>query len=55
LPRRPPAPRGIASAITGLAAGTQQTSERVAEAERSAADLAGMNKQLQAAVQRFTV
>ena len=47
--------RSIANAITGLATGTAQTNEGVAEAQRSAADLARMSDELQDAVRRFTV
>ena len=47
--------RSIATAITGLAAGTQATNDRVADAQQSAAELAGMSAELQAAVSRFTV
>jgi methyl-accepting chemotaxis protein len=47
--------RSIATAISGLAAGTQQTNQGVAEAQRSAADLARMSDELQDAVHRFTV
>ncbi|SOE00204.1 methyl-accepting chemotaxis protein [Blastococcus haudaquaticus] len=45
----------IAAAITGLAAGTQATNERVEEAQRAAGELARMSGDLQEAVSRFTV
>src|SRR4051812_50170236 len=47
--------RGIAAAISGLAAGTPETNERVAEAQRAAGGLARMSGELQQAVARFTV
>jgi len=47
--------RSIATAISGLAAGTQRTNDGVAEAQRSAAELARMSDELQDAVRRFTV
>ncbi|WP_369140466.1 methyl-accepting chemotaxis protein [Modestobacter versicolor] len=47
--------RSIATAITGLAAGTAETNERVDDAQRSAAELARMSDELQHAVSRFTV
>ncbi len=47
--------RDIATAIGGLASGTQQTGARVADAQRAAADLARMSGELQDAVARFTV
>ncbi|MGY1668136.1 methyl-accepting chemotaxis protein [Geodermatophilus sp. SYSU D00696] len=47
--------RQIAAAITGLADGTQQTSARVDDARRAAAELARMSGELQDAVRRFSV
>ncbi|HLM05726.1 MAG TPA: HAMP domain-containing methyl-accepting chemotaxis protein [Blastococcus sp.] len=47
--------QGIAAAITGLAAGTQETNQRVADAQRAAGELARMSGELQEAVARFTV
>ncbi len=47
--------RSIATAITGLASGTQQTNDRVADAQLAAAELSRMSGELQAAVRRFTV
>jgi methyl-accepting chemotaxis protein len=47
--------RNIATAITGLAAGTQQTNDRVADAQLAAAELARMSGELQEAVRQFTV
>ena len=47
--------RSIANAITGLAAGTQQTTQRVEDARQSAAELARMSGELQQAIARFTV
>ncbi|RBY84100.1 methyl-accepting chemotaxis protein [Blastococcus sp. TF02A-30] len=47
--------QGIAAAITGLAAGTAETNQRVEDAQRAAADLARMSGELQDAVARFTV
>jgi methyl-accepting chemotaxis protein len=45
----------IAAAISGLAAGTQATNERVDDAQRAAAELARMSGELQEAVNRFRV
>ncbi|HEX2895545.1 MAG TPA: methyl-accepting chemotaxis protein [Marmoricola sp.] len=47
--------RSIATAITGLAGEAQQTTQRAAEAQQAAADLARMSAELQAAVGRFTL
>ena len=47
--------RAIAGSITGLAASTQETTTRLSDAQRSAADLARMSTDLQEAVARFTV
>ena len=47
--------QGIASAISGLAAGTQETNHRVGEAQRAAADLARMSSELDRALSGFTV
>jgi methyl-accepting chemotaxis protein len=47
--------RSIATAITGLAAGSAETNQRVSEAQRSAAELSRMSDELQDAVSRFTV
>ena len=47
--------QGIAAAISGLAAGTQQTNQRVDDAQAASADLARMSGELQEAVARFTV
>ena len=47
--------RQIASAITGLADGTQQTNARVGDARQAAAELARMSGELQDAVRRFSV
>ncbi|MFQ1003164.1 methyl-accepting chemotaxis protein [Modestobacter sp. SSW1-42] len=47
--------RSIATAITGLAAGSAETTQRVTEAQRSAAELSRMSDELQSAVSRFTV
>ncbi|MGY2066904.1 methyl-accepting chemotaxis protein [Blastococcus sp. SYSU DS0619] len=47
--------QGIAAAISGLAAGTQQTSQRVEDAQRAAVELGQMSGELQEAVRRFTV
>jgi methyl-accepting chemotaxis protein len=47
--------RHIATAIGGLADGTQQTGARVADAQRAAAELARMSGELQDAVARFAV
>jgi methyl-accepting chemotaxis protein len=47
--------RDIATAIGGLASGTQQTGARVADAQRAAAELARMSGELQDAVARFAV
>ncbi len=47
--------RSIATAITGLAAGTAETNQRVEDAQRSAVELARMSDELQDAVSRFTV
>jgi methyl-accepting chemotaxis protein len=47
--------RQIASAISGLADGTQQTSDRVTDARQAAAELARMSGELQDAVRRFSV
>ena len=47
--------RNIASAISGLADGTQQTNERVSQAQIAAGELARMSRELQAAVNTFTV
>ena len=47
--------RSIANAITGLAAGSAETNQRVTEAQRSAAELSRMSDELQSAVSRFTV
>ena len=47
--------QNIAAAITGLAAGTQETNERVVDAQRAAGELARMSGELQEAVSRFTI
>jgi methyl-accepting chemotaxis protein len=47
--------RSIATAITGLAAGSAETNQRVSDAQRSAAELSRMSDELQSAVSRFTV
>jgi methyl-accepting chemotaxis protein len=47
--------QNIAAAITGLAAGTQETNERVADAQRAAGELARMSADLQEAVARFRI
>jgi methyl-accepting chemotaxis protein len=47
--------RSIATAITGLAAGSTATNQRVAEAQQSAVELSRMSDELQSAVSRFTV
>ncbi|MGY1840717.1 MULTISPECIES: methyl-accepting chemotaxis protein [unclassified Modestobacter] len=47
--------QSIASAISGLAAGTAETNQRVEETQRSAAELSRMSDELQAAVRRFTL
>jgi methyl-accepting chemotaxis protein len=47
--------QGIAAAISGLAAGSQETSQRVADAQRAAGELARMSGELQDAVSRFRV
>jgi methyl-accepting chemotaxis protein len=47
--------RSIATAITGLAAGTQETNARVADAQLAAAELSRMSGELGDAVRRFTV
>ncbi len=47
--------RQIASALSGLADGTQQTDDRVADARRAAAEPARMSGELQDAVRRFSV
>ena len=47
--------RNIATAISGLAEGTQLTNQRVEDAQRAAAELARMSGELQDAVSRFTV
>jgi hypothetical protein len=44
----------VAERWTGLAAGTQQTNDGVAEAQRSAAELARMSDELQDAVPSIT-
>ncbi|MGY1857508.1 methyl-accepting chemotaxis protein [Modestobacter sp. SYSU DS0290] len=45
--------QSIASAISGLAAGTAETNQRVDETQRSAAELSRMSDELQSAVRRF--
>jgi methyl-accepting chemotaxis protein len=45
----------IAAAITGLAAGTQETNQRVEDARAAASELARMSGELQEAIGRFTV
>ncbi|GAB2885398.1 methyl-accepting chemotaxis protein [Nocardioides pacificus] len=47
--------RQIAESISGLAAGTQQTTERAADAQTAAIELARMSGELQEAVGRFTL
>jgi methyl-accepting chemotaxis protein len=47
--------RNIATAISGLAEGTQLTNDRVEDAQRAAAELARMSGELQDAVRRFLV
>ena len=47
--------RDITSAIGNLAAGTQETNARVAEAQQAAVELARMSSELQDAVARFRV
>ena len=47
--------QGIAAAITGLAAGTQETNRQVEEAQRAAAELDRMSGELQEAIGRFSV
>ena len=47
--------QGIAAAISGLAAGAQETNARVADAQRAAGELARMSGELQEAVGRFRV
>jgi methyl-accepting chemotaxis protein len=47
--------QSIANAISGLAAGTQETNSRVEDAQRAAAELSRMSGQLQEAVSRFAV
>jgi methyl-accepting chemotaxis protein len=47
--------QGIAAAISGLAAGTQETNQRVTDAQRAAGELARMSSELQDAVGRFRV
>ncbi len=47
--------QNIAAAITGLAAGTQATNQRVEDAQRAADELSRMSGELQDAVRRFTV
>ncbi|WP_051683717.1 methyl-accepting chemotaxis protein [Blastococcus sp. URHD0036] len=47
--------QSIANAISGLAAGTQETNSRVEDAQRAAAELSRMSGQLQDAVSRFAV
>ncbi len=47
--------QSIANAISGLAAGTQETNSRVEDAQQAAAELARMSGQLQQAVARFAV
>jgi len=47
--------QGIAAAIAGLAAGSQETNQRVADAQRAAGELARMSGELQDAVSRFRV
>ena len=47
--------QGIAAAITGLAAGTQETNRQVDDAQRAAAELARMSGELQEAIGRFSV
>jgi methyl-accepting chemotaxis protein len=47
--------REIASAIGGLATGTQETHARVADAQQAAAELARMSGELHEAVARFSV
>ncbi|MGY1815491.1 methyl-accepting chemotaxis protein [Blastococcus sp. SYSU D00820] len=45
----------IANAISGLAAGTQETNSRVEDAQRAAAELARMSDELQQAIAHFAV
>jgi methyl-accepting chemotaxis protein len=45
----------IAAAISGLAAGTQETNSRVEDAQRAAGELARMSGELQQAVSRFAL
>ena len=45
----------VAGTVGGVATATRQTTERVAEFQQSAADLAQMSEELQALVHRFRI